>query len=653
MSSSESPENSSSIPPLPHISSPTPVPYKKLAGAYVLLFCEAISITSFFSYIGYMILHFGVTDDINKVGYYAGFVASSFSLSQFFSSYFWGKMSDRFGRKPILLYGSIGSMLSSFGVGLSGSLPLLIIMRSVNGLLNGNTGVVKTYIGEITDKSNQVICFSYVGLTWGLGSIIGPILGGLLSEPNKHIGIFKNSALFAKYPYLLPNIVIGTITAIGVLFTFFFMKETLKKEPKSNSIEMESLTNDIPDEEETLGNPKIIVLDSNEYHIQDDSNKLETIDGEKEVLTTNNSTSPTVDGADYLVENNMGLTLDDNSTNNKKESSDFQEISLLESNSGISRPNILKKSFQTIYKKLFKKSNNKSYFQLDEDESSINRSGNDKKEETTKEMVDPRYETNVFKNKLVISTTILYTIVGFIFTMYDEGFPIWAMAPLVVGGLGFSTKEIGISGAIGGSLVVVIQVVIVKKFTNAFGLIKTFRYGCILTMASFITIPLLNLVSPFQGRPSENSSSTSTDSDHSYSEPPMKSILLFWTIISISLIFRGLAGQLIFTPVMTLINNSTTSKTKGSANGLAQSTVALSRAFAPTIASTAVAWSLSGHPFPFNHYFIFVLITLFTVGPLIHSYFLPDSLNEPMIEDRSLLHQEEEETYSPSSIMIE
>eukprot|EP01133_Synstelium_polycarpum_P007418 gene7418-8677_t len=506
-----------------------------------------------------MILDFHLTDDVNMVGYYAGYVASSFSLAQFCSSFFWGKMSDRVGRKPILMLGSIGSIISVLCIGLSWNLPLLITARVINGTLNGNIGVVKTYIGEITDRTNQVEAFGWIGLTWGLGSILGPVIGGMLIKPTESMPwLFGTSGLFKEFPYLLPNLVIAMSTTAGCLFIFFYMKETLKKE---QPIEMETtlitISANAEDPTTSSSSPVDTQRSSNGYTKMTDEDE----DDDKVVQI---------------------ITLDGSINKESKE----------DSTSGTT-----------------------SYNNIILDTPEI-------EEEEKNKVTNSNYNPNVFKNKLIIASTCLYAISGLIYTMYDEAFPLWAIAKVSEGGLGFNSHKVGIVGALGGVSVIVMQILIVKPVTSRLGIIRTFKFGCIVTAVVFATIPLCTYLA----------------SSEEMSRPRQ---VLFWSVFVLLVFVRNLSGQLVFTPVMTLINNSATSRSKGAANGLGQSLVALCRTIAPTVAATSMAWSLTpGHPFPINHFFVFILMSLIAIAPAIYSDFLPRSLNSPIVENEedSLLH---------------
>jgi len=92
-------------------------------------------------------------------GYYVGLIESIFSLVQMFTVFFWGRLSDSIGRKPVLLLGMVGVLCSTLSFGMSKSLGWMIASRCISGLMNGNVAVLKSVLGEITDGSNQARCF--------------------------------------------------------------------------------------------------------------------------------------------------------------------------------------------------------------------------------------------------------------------------------------------------------------------------------------------------------------------------------------------------------------------------------------------------------------------------------------------------------------
>jgi MFS family permease len=86
---------------------------------------------------------------------YAGIMVSVFTFGEFIMAPQWARISDRIGRKPTLLIGSLGAMFSALLFGFSNSLPMAIAARTFAGLLNPNLGVVKTFVGELVRKDQQ------------------------------------------------------------------------------------------------------------------------------------------------------------------------------------------------------------------------------------------------------------------------------------------------------------------------------------------------------------------------------------------------------------------------------------------------------------------------------------------------------------------
>jgi MFS family permease len=83
----------------------------------------------------------------------------------------WGRISDQRGRRPVLLTGLIGNSLSSCLFGLSKNLWWAIASRAVCGIMNGNAGVARSLVSEITDNTNKAKAFSLFGFCWGAGMI--------------------------------------------------------------------------------------------------------------------------------------------------------------------------------------------------------------------------------------------------------------------------------------------------------------------------------------------------------------------------------------------------------------------------------------------------------------------------------------------------
>lgn len=92
---------------------------------------------SIFPYVYYMIQSFDVTSDSRQIAVYVGMVTSAFAFAEFSSGVAWGRISDRVGRKPVLLTGLAGTALSMLVFGFASSLPIALLGRALGGLLNG------------------------------------------------------------------------------------------------------------------------------------------------------------------------------------------------------------------------------------------------------------------------------------------------------------------------------------------------------------------------------------------------------------------------------------------------------------------------------------------------------------------------------------
>ena len=208
---------------------PVNIDVKAYTPLLLILLSEGITSSSVNSYIGYLIVDIGAASDTDDAGTWSGILTSSFFLCQFISSFMMGFFSDNFGRRPTLLIGVFGSFATQFCFGFSTNIWMAIALRGANGLLNGNISVVKTCIAELTDKTNRVKAFTYVGLMVGAGRIIGSTLGGYTARPAiEYSDTFSSDGFFGKYPYALSNFCVSSIILFTFIIAFLFTKETSK-----------------------------------------------------------------------------------------------------------------------------------------------------------------------------------------------------------------------------------------------------------------------------------------------------------------------------------------------------------------------------------------------------------------------------------------
>ncbi|GAB0132523.1 hypothetical protein EsDP_00000956 [Epichloe bromicola] len=183
---------------------------------------------SIFPYIYYMIKDFNITDDASKISVFAGMVTSAFTLAEFATGVMWGRLSDKIGRKPVLLFGLLGTAISVLVFGFAPSLPVALFARALGGLLNGNIGVLQTTVAElVTVKEQQPRAYTIMPMVWCIGSIIGPMIGGALARPCiSYPDLFPRGTIWDRYPYLLPNLFSAVTVLFGVVVGFLFLEET-------------------------------------------------------------------------------------------------------------------------------------------------------------------------------------------------------------------------------------------------------------------------------------------------------------------------------------------------------------------------------------------------------------------------------------------
>ena len=142
-----------------------------------------------------------------------GLLFASFSMAQLFASPVLGAWSDKWGRRPVLIFSLLGTVVSFVMLALAHSLAMLFAARLVDGLSGGNITTARAYIGDIATEENRAKSFGMLGAAFGLGFIIGPGLGGL----------------FARISYTAPIWAAAAITVVATLLAWFWLPETVHR----------------------------------------------------------------------------------------------------------------------------------------------------------------------------------------------------------------------------------------------------------------------------------------------------------------------------------------------------------------------------------------------------------------------------------------
>jgi DHA1 family tetracycline resistance protein-like MFS transporter len=159
--------------------------------------------------------------DLGASDVMVGLLAASYSFMQFIFAPFWGGLSDRFGRRPIILT-SIALMGLSYVVfAHSSTLAILFIARLMGGFGAANISVAYAYISDSTEPKNRTKAFGFIGAAFGLGFIIGPVFGGIIKE---------------TYNILTLGYAAAGLSVFNLIIAFIFLPESLKTFNKTKAL---------------------------------------------------------------------------------------------------------------------------------------------------------------------------------------------------------------------------------------------------------------------------------------------------------------------------------------------------------------------------------------------------------------------------------
>ncbi len=136
-----------------------------------------------------------------------GWLISAYSICQLIAGPILGQLSDRVGRKPVLLVSQTGTFLGFILLALAPNLKLIFLARIIDGITAGNLSVAQAYISDVTEAKNRAKSFGLIGIAFGLGFLLGPAISGLL----------------VQYGYSYPIFAAAALSAISIAATFFLL----------------------------------------------------------------------------------------------------------------------------------------------------------------------------------------------------------------------------------------------------------------------------------------------------------------------------------------------------------------------------------------------------------------------------------------------
>lgn len=207
---------------------------------FLVVLIDMIGFTLVIPFLTYFIQDLAENGGVVDLGVrdrWVGITLAAYTFGQFLFTPILGSLSDKLGRRKIIIIGLISNTIFLFAFGLSESLWFALVVRFLAGVGNANIAVSRAYIGDISTPEQLAGRMGLIGAAFGLGFMIGPFIGGLLSDPANVIGGFFDTDFWRQHPYLLPCIFSSVLSAISLILAIFRLPESLPKNKRDNQIE--------------------------------------------------------------------------------------------------------------------------------------------------------------------------------------------------------------------------------------------------------------------------------------------------------------------------------------------------------------------------------------------------------------------------------
>lgn len=541
----------------------------------------------------FMVDSYGVSRTEEDLGAWVGAAGAAVSVGQLLSSYAWGALSDRIGRRPVMLIGMCNSTFSVLVFGTARTYAQCLAGRFLSGLLNGNAGVVKTYVGETTEKSQQTMAFSIFAMAFGFASCVAPAIGGFLQRPaERWPGVFGDTA-FETFPFLLPMLCAAALTSFGGALGFLYAPETASQWRRMQKRREER------ERKRGLG--------------RRDVNRDGEEDGDVEALLR----------AAADAEGDGGCT------GVGPEGGEVELAARLDE-SGVSQAVVAEAPFQSRTEKAprdaagaktatLKKKASKLQAEAEEDDDetrllrgtttandafsfSFSVRGRDRSVAADDAALRHLRRHGWDAHTVVAASS--YAGLAFIAIGYDEILPVYAATREDLGGLSLSASQIGLVLVVGGVALILFQLFAFPLVLKRLGVTKALRRASL----AFACVALLAPVASVRGV---------------VEKPAAK-----WFALLASQTLKIVALAVLFTTVIMAVNNSCLNRVKARVNGAATSCAALGRIVSPVVHGVVFSASLRTHENA-QQFLVFAFVSLCALALFALTSRLPSRLDQP------------------------
>ena len=190
--------------------------YAELIPLWIAVFVDILGFSILIPFLPFF------SEEYGAPAWQIGLLLSTNALFGFFSGPIWGRLSDRYGRKPMLLLSQAGTLVGFLMLAFSRGMPMLYASRIVDGVFGGNFPIAKAVIGDVVPPQERSRHMSNIGVAHVLSSLIGPGLGGLLSQ----------------WGILAPGLLSAALTCITITVTLIYLKESNPPEKRAHAEEV-------------------------------------------------------------------------------------------------------------------------------------------------------------------------------------------------------------------------------------------------------------------------------------------------------------------------------------------------------------------------------------------------------------------------------